>query len=126
MRLIDTVAFARGSRRDRNQALSYKCDRKSDSHAGVTDSQSGGGTLHPEKIADNNGQLLRLATAIAQLPDEQRTVLEMKLLFGLSLEEISEETNRSKESVVGLLFRAVKQLRLSMQEWNPGTHAVDG
>jgi RNA polymerase sigma-70 factor (ECF subfamily) len=67
--------------------------------------------LPPEEVAANNEQLLRLAAALKRLPDDQRVVLEMKHLHGLTVAEICERTGRSKSAVAGLLFRGVKALR---------------
>jgi RNA polymerase sigma-70 factor (ECF subfamily) len=73
-------------------------------------------SLGPEEVAHQNEQLLRLAWALAQLPDDQRGVVEMKHLHGLSIAEIAERTGRSKSSVVALLFRGLKTLRETMNE----------
>jgi RNA polymerase sigma-70 factor (ECF subfamily) len=70
------------------------------------------GQLTPAQVAARNEQLLQLARALGQLPDDQRCVLELKHLRGCSVAEICEQTGRSKASVVGLLFRAMKRLRV--------------
>jgi RNA polymerase sigma-70 factor (ECF subfamily) len=72
--------------------------------------------LRPEEVASLNEQLLHLARALARLPDDQRGVVELKHLHGLSIAEICERTGRSKPSVVGLLYRGVKALRSLMDE----------
>jgi RNA polymerase sigma-70 factor (ECF subfamily) len=70
----------------------------------------------PEELMRGNEELLRLATALAQLPDDQRAVLELKHLHGFTLAEICERTGLSKSSVVGLLFRGVKALRVLLDD----------
>jgi RNA polymerase sigma-70 factor, ECF subfamily len=55
--------------------------------------------------------LLRLAHALAELPEDQSTAVELHHLQGLSLKEVGAAMERSKESVAGLLFRAIKKLR---------------
>jgi RNA polymerase sigma-70 factor (ECF subfamily) len=72
--------------------------------------------LPPEELAARNEQLLRLAAALGRLPDDQRAVLEMKHLHGLTVTEICERTGRTKSSVAGLLFRGVKALRGLLDE----------
>jgi RNA polymerase sigma-70 factor (ECF subfamily) len=61
-------------------------------------------------------QMLRLADALAQLPDEQRTAIELRHLQGYSVPEISELTGRTIASVVGLLRRGLKRLRELLEE----------
>lgn len=74
----------------------------------------------PEDVAAHNEQLLHLSRALAGLPDDQRGVLELKHLQGLTVAEICERTGRSKASVVGLLYRAVRALRILMDESDRG------
>ena len=64
---------------------------------------------------------MRLATALAHLPDDQRAVLELNLLHGFRLAEISERTGFSKLSVVGHLFRGVKALRVLLGDSHIGS-----
>jgi RNA polymerase sigma-70 factor (ECF subfamily) len=70
----------------------------------------------PSERADRQERLLGLARALAQLPEDQRTVLEMKHLQGLSVAEIAGRMGRGKRAIVGLLFRGLKRLRELMAE----------
>jgi RNA polymerase sigma-70 factor (ECF subfamily) len=72
--------------------------------------------LPPEERAVHNEQLLALAAALAGLPDDERAVLEMKHLHGLSLAEICELTGRSKPLIVGILYRGMKALRVLLDD----------
>jgi RNA polymerase sigma-70 factor, ECF subfamily len=56
-------------------------------------------------------ELARLANALAQLPNDQREVIELHHLKGLSIADIAESMQRTKPSVMGLLFRGQKKLR---------------
>jgi RNA polymerase sigma-70 factor, ECF subfamily len=78
------------------------------------------GELSPEQIASQNEQLVRLAGALALLPDDQRCAIEMKHLRGWSVARICEEMCRSKASVVGLLVRGLRKLRLLLDDPRAG------
>jgi RNA polymerase sigma-70 factor (ECF subfamily) len=87
-----------------------------DSSAECAGCQPEDGQLLPEDVASLNEQLVHLSRALARLPDDQRGVVELKHLHGLSIAEICDRTGRSKPSVVGLLYRGVKALRALMDE----------
>lgn len=56
-------------------------------------------------------QLLALAAALTQLPDDQRRAVERHHLEGQSLVDVGQALQRSKEAVAGLLFRGLRRLR---------------
>jgi RNA polymerase sigma-70 factor (ECF subfamily) len=57
-----------------------------------------------------------LATALMQLPEDQRSALEFRHLEGLSVAEVGRRMNRTIPAVTGLLYRGTKALRQLMAE----------
>jgi RNA polymerase sigma-70 factor (ECF subfamily) len=65
----------------------------------------------PSQQAARNEQLLRLASGLDRLPDDQREALLLKHMQGLSLAEIGERLGRTRAAVASLLRRGLKGLR---------------
>jgi RNA polymerase sigma-70 factor (ECF subfamily) len=70
----------------------------------------------PHQRAEQTEQALRLAQALAQLPDDQRMALELRHLQGYRVPVISELMGRSTAAVAGLLRRGLKRLREILNE----------
>jgi RNA polymerase sigma-70 factor (ECF subfamily) len=64
----------------------------------------------PEQAARQE-QLLRLAEALARLPEDQRRAVELRHLRGGTVGLVAEQMGRSKEAVAKLLLRGVARLR---------------
>jgi RNA polymerase sigma-70 factor (ECF subfamily) len=65
----------------------------------------------PSDAAARQEQVLVLARALSQLPDDQRLAVELHHLRGLAVAEIAGLLERTEASVAGLLRRGLKRLR---------------
>jgi RNA polymerase sigma-70 factor (ECF subfamily) len=72
--------------------------------------------LTPDEHALRDEQLLRLANALAQLPPDQCRAIELHHLEGQSVAEVADHLHKTKDAVVGLLFRGLKKLRLLLAD----------
>jgi RNA polymerase sigma-70 factor (ECF subfamily) len=70
----------------------------------------------PSGRAERNERLLRLADALARLPEDQRRAVELRHLQSLSLAEIAVRMGRSVDAVVGLIHRGLRALRRDLEE----------
>jgi RNA polymerase sigma-70 factor (ECF subfamily) len=59
---------------------------------------------------------IRLAAALAELPEAQREALTMNHLEGHPLEEVASQLGRSRDAVAGLIKRGLRQLRDRLRE----------
>jgi RNA polymerase sigma-70 factor (ECF subfamily) len=70
----------------------------------------------PGERAERAEQLVRLAGALARLPQDQRQAVELHHLKGRPVAEIAEELGRSPSAVGSLLYRGLKNLRELLAE----------
>jgi len=107
--LADTVKHYHRDRRDVDleRSLQADLDRSSISLAGglAADQTS------PSQAAQRNEELLRLADALAELPEPQREVVLLKHCRGKTLQEIADQLGRTVPSVASLLRRGLEALR---------------
>ncbi len=68
----------------------------------------------PGQKAARAEELMMLAKALASLPEDQRTAIELHHLKGLSVPEVARRMSKSLESVAGLLYRGRKSIRERM------------
>ena len=65
----------------------------------------------PSEAAGRHERAAALATAVDQLPSDQREVVLLKHCHGLSLVDIADHTKRTPAAVAGLLRRGLARLR---------------
>jgi RNA polymerase sigma-70 factor (ECF subfamily) len=70
----------------------------------------------PSRRAERNEEVVRLAQALAELPDSQREAVVLRHFEGWHLCEIARHLGRTQAAVVGLLQRGLKTLRALLQE----------
>jgi RNA polymerase sigma-70 factor (ECF subfamily) len=70
----------------------------------------------PSRRAERNEELLRLAEAMATLPEAQSEALTLHHLHGWSLEDVSRQLGRSEAAVAGLIKRGLNALRRQLQD----------
>jgi RNA polymerase sigma-70 factor (ECF subfamily) len=111
--LLDAMRrFRQGKRdvaRERSLEAELNCS-SSQLNAWLADEQSS-----PSQRAAKEEEFLRLADALAQLPQAQRDAVALHHLQGLSLAELAERLGRTEASVAGLLRRGLKRLRELLQ-----------
>jgi RNA polymerase sigma-70 factor (ECF subfamily) len=70
----------------------------------------------PSTQTSRNELMLRMATALMQLPEDQRRAVELKHLQGESLQSIADQMGKSVTAVAGLLRRGLDKLRTDLSE----------
>jgi RNA polymerase sigma-70 factor (ECF subfamily) len=78
----------------------------------------------PSERAVRGEELVRLAHALARLPNEQRQVVELHYLHGLAVADVAAQIGRSRPAAVGLIFRGLKRLRELLCEPAESTHGT--
>ncbi len=106
--LRDAWRAQRRDKRDvrREQPLEEAVEQSAAGLAGVL-----AGPSSPSQQAVRNEDLLRLADAVARLPEPQREAVVLHHLQGCSLSETARRLGRTDAAVAGLLHRGLKRLR---------------
>jgi RNA polymerase sigma-70 factor (ECF subfamily) len=116
--LATTLAelLRRFTRRQRDIALERSLHASLDESSGRLEAWLADARLSPSDLAARQELLARLATALQDLPDDQRIVLEMRYLHGQPVRAIEQATGRSNASVAGLLRRGLERLRTLLED----------
>jgi RNA polymerase sigma-70 factor (ECF subfamily) len=107
--LKDEVRKVRAARRDAARESSLEA-ALNDSRAPLTE-RLVADQSSPSQRAMRQEDLVRLAQALARLPNEQRRAVELYHLQGRRLAEAAEQMGRPKGQVAVLVFRALQKLR---------------
>jgi RNA polymerase sigma-70 factor (ECF subfamily) len=70
----------------------------------------------PSQRAQREEQLLRVAAALARLPEDQRDVIILRDSLDTPIRTIAEQLGRTEKSIAGLLMRGRRKLRELLQE----------
>jgi RNA polymerase sigma-70 factor, ECF subfamily len=73
----------------------------------------------PSEHAARNEQVLRLAQALTNLPEDQRRAVELHHLKDCQVADVARQMGRSTRSVAGLLLRGMRELRELLNEDGP-------
>ncbi len=110
--LADAVRAFRRQKGDRAHSLETALEESSaklEAFLASDGSSPSQGALRAER-------LIELAEALARLPEDQRTAVELRYLNGLAVPDVANQMGRSTVSVTGLLYRGMKALRDLMAE----------
>jgi RNA polymerase sigma-70 factor (ECF subfamily) len=112
--LADAVRDLERAKRDigRERSLEAAVDRS----ASALERLLAADQSSPSAKAAHNEQLLRLADALCNLPDDTREAVVLKHCQGWKLAEIAAHLGRTPSAVASLLHRGLKQLRELLHE----------
>jgi RNA polymerase sigma-70 factor (ECF subfamily) len=108
--LADEVRRAAAGKRDRSRERSLD----------PADEGPAAGHTSPSQRAVRAEDLLRLATALAALPEAQRRAVELHHLQGIPLAQVAAALGTTKPAVAGLLHRGLRALRDRLTDSDAG------
>jgi RNA polymerase sigma-70 factor (ECF subfamily) len=113
--LINTLIDA-ARKYQRELAFEHGIDRSLNESSARLEAWLAADQSSPSEVAARQEQLLRLAGALARLPEDQRTAVELHHLRDASVAEIAAQLNRTEAAIAGLLRRGLQKLREMLQE----------
>jgi RNA polymerase sigma-70 factor (ECF subfamily) len=124
LRVILANALAAAARRFETRSREVGRERSLEANLDRSSGRSGclpaDDQTSPSERAVRGEELLRLAGALARLPEDSRRVVELHHLKGLPIAEVALQIGRTRPAVVGLLYRGLKKLRELLQEKSEG------
>jgi RNA polymerase sigma-70 factor (ECF subfamily) len=106
------IARKRGRRPIRTRSLESSLEQSSARLESLLASED----TSPSRDAMQAERLVELAAALAALPEDQRTAVELRYLQGLSVSAVASRMGRTTVSVTGLLYRGTQALKRRMGE----------
>jgi RNA polymerase sigma-70 factor (ECF subfamily) len=106
--VVDAVRRERAQKRD--YALEQSLQHALDESSARLDRYLQADQSSPSQKAARHEELLRLADALDQLPDDERDVVIQRHMLGASVAEISARLDRTEKAVASLLYRAQRRL----------------
>jgi len=101
-----------------NWIVDYYRKRKPDENVGeelVPDQKT-----NPEQLFSNKQVHERLRKALLKLPEEQRMVIELRIMEEWSHEEVAEHLGKTVEASRAMQYRAIKRLRRTLDGMGSG------
>ncbi|MEM9847568.1 MAG: sigma-70 family RNA polymerase sigma factor [Bacteroidota bacterium] len=68
--------------------------------------------VHLQQVTEQQNKLKKV---LADLPEQQKKVLEWRFLEGLSYDEIAEQTGKSRQTIYNQVHAAIKKIRAALQ-----------
>lgn len=112
--LLDALRMRKAKRRDMRRER--RLDDPIEQSASRLETYLQAAESSPSAKAIRHERAELLLQAIARLPDDQRTAIELHHLQELPLEKIATTMNRPKGAVAALIYRGMKKLRASLEE----------
>lgn len=115
-RILANTLIDAARKHQRELALERSLEQAVDESSARLEAWLAADQTSPSEIAARQEQLLSLARALAQLPEDQRTAVEQHHLRDASVAEVAALMGRTEPAVAGLLRRGLKKLRELLQD----------
>jgi RNA polymerase sigma-70 factor (ECF subfamily) len=114
-RILANTMIDAARKYQRELAVEHGLERALDDSSARLEAWLAADQLSPSEVVSRQEQLLRMAGALAQLPDDQRQAVELHHLRDVSVADIAAQLGRTEASVAGLLRRGLQRLRQLLQ-----------